>query len=286
MKKVYILLLIVASILLTFFIFIPAFRGDLTIPQSINIGPLVIRLYGIILAASILVGYLVAYKNSWRFGIAKTEIDNLAFWLVVVGVISARIYYVIFEYSYYSINLDQIYKIWNGGLSIFGALIGGFIFLLYFARKKAYSIFQLLDLVALSLPLAQAIGRLGNFINQEAFGLPTNLPWAMYVQEALRPAVYLNQSFFHPAFLYEALGNLIIFFVLTRCLGKTKNGHIFLFYLIGYSILRFFVESIRVDSSWISGFRVDQVVALLVFLCSSFLLIRHSFKSKISIDIH
>src|SRR6185436_1356761 len=182
--------------LLAFFIFIPAFTGRIIINPVISLGSFQIRWYGLILAAAILVSYAIARKNSWKFGISQSNVDDYAFWAVIVGVIGARVYYVLFSLDYFSANVNEIYKIWHGGLSIYGAILADLVLTYLYARKKAYTLWQLFDLIALSLPVGQAIGRIGNFVNTEAYGSVTNLPWKMYVAA--------DGQFHHPAFLYES----------------------------------------------------------------------------------
>ena len=187
MKKIVVTTAVFLSLATIFFFFVPAFQGQLSYASSIKIGSFVFRLYGLILALSILAGYLVVRINSWRFGIDKEEVDNLVFWLVLIGIIGARVYYVIFDYNFFVSNPDEIYKIWHGGMSIFGSIIAGLVFIVVWTRKKAYSQYQLLDLAALGLTISQALGRFGNFFNQEAFGYPTDLPWKMYIEPKFRP---------------------------------------------------------------------------------------------------
>lgn len=258
MKKILIISAIVLSFLAIFFYFVPAFRGDILVTPTIDLGPLSIRWYGLMMAAAILTGYFVARKYSWRFGIDPKEVDNLAFWLVIAGLLGARLYYVAFAFDYFKANPSEIYKLWHGGMSIFGALIAGLIFLIFYSKSKAYTKFQVLDLVALCLPLSQAVGRFGNFFNQEAYGSATNLPWKMYIA--------VSGQYHHPTFLYEAILNLTVFFFLTRLVGKVKSGTIALAYLILYSLIRFFIEPMRQDSVFISGFRVDQVTAFVLIV--------------------
>ena len=264
----------VLAIVIIYFVFIPAFQGRLFIQPQIDLGKFSIRLYGITMALAILLGYWVAKKYSWRFGINSAEVDDIAFWITIVSLIGARIYYVVFEWHYFSGNPGEIYKIWHGGLSIYGALIAGLLFIWWYTRHKAYSIFQLLDLAALSLPLAQALGRFGNFFNQEAFGLPTNLPWKMFVDPVNRPYLYRDSNFFHPTFLYEALANVLIFLVLSKKLmGKVKPGVLAFVYLGLYSFFRFFIEAIRLDSSYLFGIKVDQITAVLGVLAAGIMIV-------------
>src|SRR3989344_2049474 len=151
----------------------------------IHLGPLSIRWYGIILAAAILLSYYVTRKNSWKFGISTKDVDDFSFWLVLTGVIGARAYFVLFSWDYYTGNPAEIFQIWRGGLSIYGAILAGLLFCFFYTRHKPYSIWRLLDLLALGIPLGQALGRFGNFVNSEAFGYPTNLPWGIYVPSAM-----------------------------------------------------------------------------------------------------
>ena len=260
MKYFYWSLVAIVLFALIFFIFIPSFAGTLIINPILYVGPLQIHWYGIILAGSILAAFCLARRNSWRFGISPADIDDYSFWLVLVGILGARLYYVIFSFDFFSQDWSEIYKIWHGGLSVYGSILAGLLFSYFYTRNKAYGFLQLVDLIALSLPLGQAIGRLGNFINQEAYGSVTNLPWKMYVA--------LDGQFHHPAFLYEMILDLIVFVVLSRLIGKVKSGIIFFSYLLIYSFGRFFIEAIRVDSFFVNGFRVDQIVALILFVIS------------------
>ena len=260
-KKILIPLVILAAALLIYFYFVPAFAGKIAVQSAVGIGPISIRFYGIIMALSVLLGYLLARMHSWRFGIDKDEVDNLAFWLTIVGFLGARMYFVIFDYDYFLKQPQEIYKIWHGGLSIYGAILAGLVFLIFYSRNKAWTKYQALDLFALSLPLSQALGRFGNFFNQEAYGYPTDLPWKMFVAS--------ENNFFHPTFLYEALGLALVFLMLKKLPAKTASGILFFSYLAGYSLLRFFVEPLRIDSVFILGFRADQIVAFII-ICVSF----------------
>ncbi len=266
MKKLLWPVLVIALLALTYFVFVPVFRGSMSITPVLQAGPLVFRWYGLILAAAILASYFCIRKNSWRFGISPEVVDDFAFWLTLVGILGARIYYVVFNLDYFARNWAETYKIWHGGLSIYGAIISGIIFAYFYSRRKAFGFWQLTDMIVLGLPLGQAIGRLGNFVNQEAFGTPTNLPWKMFIEPLHRPAEFRSFDYFHPAFLYELIADLIIFAVLYRLVGKFKSGTLALAYLMLYSFFRFFIEAIRVDSFIVHGFRVDQIVAFVLFL--------------------
>jgi phosphatidylglycerol:prolipoprotein diacylglycerol transferase len=253
-------------------------RGYLYVPSVLDLGIYNLRLYGLVFAGAILSGYGIARKFAWKFGISQEEIDKLTFWLVVVSLVGARVYYVLSQWYYYQDNLGEVVKIWHGGISIYGALISGIIYLLIISRKRAYSFFQITDLIALALPLSQAVGRLANFVNQEAYGKPTDLPWGLYIDPPMRPYEYYNLDYFHPTFLYEALWNVIIFMVLYYLVPKNKQGYLTSIYLMFYSFGRFFIEWIRLDSSFIFGFKLDMVVSVLIFGFS--LIMFYQIKSK------
>lgn len=270
----------VVAAALACWIFVEVFSGRVILNQLFAVGSFEIHYYGLILGIAVLVSYFVARANSWRFGLGKEEVDRIAFWTVLVAMASARVYFVLFELDYFLQNANEIWKIRSGGLSIYGAILGGLIFILLWTRKKIYSHWQVLDLAALALPLGQAIGRLGNFFNYEAYGRATNLPWKMFVPEQFRadPGV----AYYHPVFLYEGLLNLVVFLILIRLLGKIKPGALALVYLMSYSAIRFLLEPLRVDSVFIGWFRADQAVSLLVFVTAAFVFwrsMRHSAKS-------
>ena len=279
MKNFYWTISLLALVAAIYFLFIPAFAGTLAINPVIEVGAFHIRWYGLTMALAIFVAYLVSRHHSWRFGISKTDIDEYTFWVVIVGLIGARAYHVLFNLSYYSADWTESYKVWHGGISIYGALLAGLIFTYFYTRKKAYSFSQLFDVVALGLPLGQAVGRLGNFFNHEAFGLPTNLPWKMYVPAQYRPGQFLQDSFFHPAFLYEIIVNLAIFFMLQRLVGKTKAGTLGWVYLGLYSLGRFFIEGIRLDAMFWQGFRANQVAAVLLLVVSGIVILKKQGKT-------
>ena len=213
---------------------------------------------------SILLGFFLARRNSWRFGISLNDIDDLSFWLVIVGLLGARIYYVLFSWDYFSRYPNELYQIWHGGLSIYGAVLAGLVFAYFYSKRKAYTFWQLADVLALSLPLAQAVGRFGNFINQEAYGTPTTLPWKMNV----------HGQFVHPTFLYEAIADVAVFLILRKLLGRVKSGVLTIVYIGTYSLFRFFIEALRTDSFFIFGFRGDQLMAFLLIMACGLMFYR------------
>ena len=209
--KLIIGIVILCIIVLIFFYFIPAFRGDTEVRPDFYIGPVRFHFYGIFLALAVLAGFALASKFARQFDLDQKHLENLLIWLVVSGFIGARIYYVVFSWDYFGQRPQDIFAIWKGGLAIYGAIAGGFVGAVFYAKKHRLLFWPIAGVLALALPVSQAIGRLGNFFNQEAFGRPTFLPWKMYVPTELRPEMYLAQTFFHPTFLYELLWNLVVF---------------------------------------------------------------------------
>jgi phosphatidylglycerol---prolipoprotein diacylglyceryl transferase len=238
-------------------------------PIIFEFGPLVIRWYGLLIALSVLIGVSLSQYLAKRRHVNPELISDLSIWLVIGAIPAARLYYVLFQWSEYSQHPERIIAIWQGGIAIHGAIIGGVIAALIFAKLKKISFWQLADLVAPSLILGQAIGRWGNFFNSEAFGSPTNLPWKLYVPLDRRPPSLANFEYFHPTFLYESLWNLMVFALLLtlffRALSgkpRLKLGTLFLVYWVTYSLGRFWIEGLRTDSLMLGSLRIAQMVSL------------------------
>ena len=224
--------------------------------------------YGIILAVSILVGFYVAdYLSQFRPVKSSLILDN-AVWFIIVGLLGARVYYCLLNFSYYALHPLQVFDLRQGGLSIHGMLIAGFLFVFFLCKKNKLKILPLLDVIAASVPLSQAIGRWGNYFNSEAFGIPTYSNWGLFVPIAKRPENFIDYSLFHPTFLYESVLNFLIFILLSFLIKKSKtNGVVFSLYLILYSIARIIVEQIRIDSALdLFGFPIAQIISLILIL--------------------
>jgi phosphatidylglycerol:prolipoprotein diacylglycerol transferase len=239
-------------------------------PILLKLGPLTIRWYGLLIASAVLIGVTLSRYLAKRRNVNPDLLGDLAIWLVIAAIPCARLYYVLFEWSEYAQNPGQILQIWKGGIAIHGAILGGILASLIFARLQKISFWQLADLVAPSLILGQAIGRWGNFFNSEAFGSPTNLPWKLYIPPQFRPLEYINFDYFHPTFLYESLWNLLVFGLLLilffrdlQYKPRLKLGTLFLTYMAAYSAGRFWIEGLRTDSLMLLGFlRMAQLVSL------------------------
>jgi phosphatidylglycerol:prolipoprotein diacylglycerol transferase len=247
---------------------------NFSLSQSFKVGFLNVRYYSLTFVGAIVAAYFIARRRVLKAGITEKVFDDIFFWTVLVGFLSARLYYILFYFNQFQNNLSEIYKIWHGGLAIYGALIGGAVALYVLCRKYKLDFFKLTDLVVLGIPVGQAIGRLGNYFNYEAFGKPTNLPWKMFVPEKFRPIGYEGYRFFHPTFLYEIIANLIIFGLLLVVEKKIKlrTGMLTALYILFYSTARFVIEAIRLDSAYFGPFKGDQVTALGLILLSVLLM--------------
>ncbi len=210
--------------------------------------------YGILMAIGMILGTLLALKEAKRVGIKEDDVLDLAIFAIPIGLLSARLYYVIFNWEYYSQNLSQILNFRAGGMAIHGALIGGILTGYIFTKIRKIDFLKMADAVMIGMPLAQAIGRWGNFINQEAHGGSTNLPWGIMVDGVK----------VHPTFLYESIWDAAIFIFLWIFRKKKKyEGQIITYYITLYSLGRFFIEGLRTDSLMIGPLRMAQVISLI-----------------------
>lgn len=286
MKKFLIVLLIVVIIVLMFFFLKEVFTGKWILRSYIiRIGRLEIRWYSVLIITGIFLSYYIARKRAEKEGVNPEHLDEVLIYGIIAGVVGARIYYVAFRWDYYSKNLSEIFKIWHGGLAIHGAIIAAILTAFLYTKIKknvSFTFLQGLDLFTGVLPLGQAIGRWGNFFNYEAFGIPTDLPWKMFVPEKFRPIEFKDQSFFHPTFLYESLWNLFIFYILTVYYKKYRKrfGEITALYLILYSIGRFFIENLRVDSLMFGNYRIARIISL-VFIAIGIILLIYLRSSRV-----
>lgn len=237
-----------------------------------------IYFYGVILAIAIAVGTLIADRVGVKyFELKKETVIDLAPYLIIFGITGARLYYCLMDIGFYLRFPTEILAIRHGGISIHGAIIGGLIGLLIYAYRHKTSIKRLCDVSAIGLALGQAIGRWGNFFNSEAYGLPTSLPWKLYIAPQYRQIPYQDVDFYHPAFLYESILDLFIFGILlyfARSKKLKKDGNIALAYLILYSVARIIVEYIRIDCvRYVCGVSVAIIASVGIIILSIILLI-------------
>ena len=219
----------------------------------IEIGPLTIHFYGILIAIGVIVAVLVTRKRYEVFGGDGTLVDRVAIWAVVIGFLGARLGYVTTHTHTFEGRPWAVFYIWEGGLALYGGLLAGSLTAVYLIHRWKGDMFSFADAAAVGIPLAQAIGRWGNYFNQELFGTPTDLPWGLYIAPQNRPDEYLPYDTFHPTFLYESLWNLLIvvpaILVLER-MGKLYKGASFALYVVLYGIGRFIMELLRTDTTF------------------------------------
>jgi len=261
-------------------------------PVAFKFGNLSVKWYGIIMAVAIILAVSMAIIEGRKRQIESDDFMDLLLWAVPIGYVGARIYYVIFEWNYYSQHLGEIIAIWNGGIAIYGGLLAGLAVLLVFCYKRMLPPFLMLDIITPGVMAAQILGRWGNFINQEAHGGPTTLA---FLQSLHLPDFIINQMkiggvYYQPTFLYESFFNLIgllIILLLRHRKHLFKQGEIFMLYLAWYSVVRFFVEGMRTDSLYLWGsIRVSQMlsVILLIVVIVLFIYRRRIVKPKWYLD--
>lgn len=236
-------------------------------PIAFSIGGLTVRWYGILIVLGMAAGVWLAQRIAAKQGIDPDEILNLCLFMLPVGVIGARLYYVATHWSGYADNLSEIYKIWHGGLAIHGGLFAAALCIIIYCRVRRLNTLQIFDIIMPGVLLGQAIGRWGNYFNQELYGTPTDLPWG----------IDIGGVTYHPAFLYESLWDLAMVFVLLKLMQrKHPYGEVFGWYWVLYSLCRFFLEFIRVDRVDVSIFGLvipgSSLVSLILFVFGAVLI--------------
>lgn len=238
-------------------------------------GPIRIYWYGALIGLGVIVGYIMATRETVRRGWPKETFADLLLWALPIAIISARLYYVIFRWEHYVDDPIKIFAIWEGGLAIHGGVLGGVLTAVVFAKKRGLSIWKLLDIAAPSILIAQAIGRWGNFMNQEVYGGPVTREFleGLMLPRFIIDQMYINGVYYHPTFLYESIWNLIgvaILLYLRRV--NLRQGEIFFSYVIYYSVGRFFIEGMRLDNLMIGDFlRTAQIASVILIIVFGFL---------------
>lgn len=238
------------------------------------VGSIPIYYYGIIMASSLALGVFVARHFTGKFypSINPEIIYDISPHIIIGAMLGARIYYCLLSYEYYSKNLPEIIQIWHGGISIHGAIIGGLIGGIIYAKRHKLPILKLCDIFSYGLILGQALGRWGNFFNSEAFGRPTENFLKLYIPIYKRPLEYMQYDYFHPTFLYESILDVFIFIILffvIRKIAKDTDGIVFFAYLILYSIVRLIIEQVRIDSVLnVFGVPIAQIMSIFIILIS------------------
>lgn len=262
-------------------------------PILFQFGPFALRWYGLLMATAVIVGAQIAVREVVQRGQKADDFWDLLLWVIIPGFLGARLYYVLIQsprdqLGAYLSNPLRILQIWEGGIHIFGGLIVGAIALFLYCRIRRLPALVFLDSIAVGLPLAQAIGRWGNFINQELYGPPTTLPWGLRIdpQHRIPPYndlnLYPESTRFQPLFLYESVWNFIgfgiLFWISRRFKNQLRDGDLTLLYLIWYPLGRFFIEFLRTDSWFFPGtpFNVVHILSAIAVLASAITLyLRH-----------
>lgn len=250
-------------------------------PTAFNLGPLSIKWYGIIIAVGILIGYFIAQESLKYVGLHKDTLVDIIFYSALFGFLMARIYFVIFQWPYYMENPGEIPKIWHGGIAIHGGLIGGFITGIIVCKIKNLNPFQIGDIVAPSIILAQGIGRWGNFMNHEAHGDPVSRSFLenLHIPDFIINNMYIEGVYYHPTFLYESVWDILGFIILITVRKHLRVGETFTLYLIWYSVGRFFIEGLRTDSLMLtSNIRVAQLVSVILIIIGLVLMVYRRMK--------
>lgn len=252
-------------------------------PIAFTLGPLKVHWYGIIMGCAFFIGTYLARYNTKRAGYDPDHILNMVVWIIPAAIICARAYYVIFEWGNYKDNLWHVFAVWEGGLAIHGGLIGGFLAGALYVRKHKLPLLLIGDLLIPSVILGQAIGRWGNFINQEAHGREVSAAFMSHFPAFIRDQMFIGGHYYHPTFLYESLWNLVVFALLLLMLYRFKrfDGQVLFSYMVLYSIGRFFIEGMRTDSLLIGNtLRVAQLMSLSLIVVGIILLIIFGMRSK------
>ncbi len=239
--------------------------------EIISIGNFSLRWYSVLIFTGVMVGFLLANKEAKKFKLPKDFIFDLTFWVVIFGILGARLYYVIFNFSLYKNDFLDIFKVWNGGLAIHGGIIAGLITLLIFCKIKKVKPLRIMDIAVISLIIAQAIGRWGNFFNGEAHGPATTLAnlQNLHIPEFIINGMQIKGIYYHPTFLYESLWcvlGFVILLIIRRHYKYLKCGQLTCVYMMWYSIGRYFIESLRTDSLMFGSIKVAQLISVVMFI--------------------
>lgn len=255
-------------------------------PDIVNFGPFSIKWYSVLILVGVLIAYKMISSESNRFHLKPEFIFNMLFWTLIVGIICARIYYVVFEWNYYSNNVSEIFQIWKGGLAIHGGLIGGTLVILLFCKRYQMDARKMFDIIVPGLIIAQAIGRWGNFFNQEAYG--SAIEYDTLVNMRIIPQfvidnMLINGSYHLPMFYFESIFCLIGFIILliARRRPYVKKGQIAGIYLIWYGVGRFIIEIFRTDSLMFINVKIAQLVSVLMVIFGFYLVAVQARKPKL-----
>ena len=249
----------------------------------IDLGVIKIYWYSVMILLGVMVALYVSLKESKKVGLYE-YFENLIFELLLFGIIGARLYYVIFNFSAYKQDLLSIFKVWEGGLAIYGGIIAGLLVIIYNAKKHKQSIIKTTDVVVPGLIIAQAIGRWGNFFNQEAHGTKVTYEFLkrLHLPNFIISGMNIDGVYYHPTFLYESIWCLLgfIFLLIIRKITNGKKGMVTYIYFIWYGIGRFLIEGLRTDSLYLGSFRISQVVSIIMVIIGIIGIIKENLKKE------
>ena len=253
----------------------PSFGIEINPARTISLGPMTIHFYGMIIAAGLMLAVIYCCKRSAQFGLKEDDVLDGVLWVTPFAIVCARIYYCAFSWHEYAADPISVLYIWNGGIAIYGGVLGAIVGMAVFCKIKKIKLTTVLDLVLLGFLIGQSIGRWGNFFNREAFGAPTESFFRMGLFNTLTQ----NWEYYHPTFLYESLWNAAGFVLLHFLSKKRKfDGQIALGYAAWYGLGRAFIEGLRMDSLYWGPFRVSQVLAAVSCVAAVSILLWQSFK--------
>lgn len=254
-------------------------------PYLVDFGLFQISWYSVFVLLGLFVGGTLLFWEAKRFSINPDFLSNLIFWTTIFAVIGSRLYFVAFNFEYYQANPLEIFRIWEGGLAIHGAILFGFIFVLSYTRRYKVSLLRILDIIVPSLIIGQAIGRWGNFFNQEAFGSEVSRAFleSLRLPNFIVNGMNIDGIYYHPTFLYESIWcvlGFILLIIVRRFYKYLKKGQLTAIYFMWYSLGRFFIEALRTDSLMVGDFKIAQIVSVVLFVGGLFLFISKSRGSK------
>lgn len=255
----------------------PSFDLELNPPRTLTLGPLTIHYYGLIIACGLVLAVVYACRRSSQFGIKEDDLTDGVLWVTPFAILCARAYYCVFSWKEYAANPISVLYIWNGGLAIYGGVLGAIVGVAVFSKYKKIKVAALLDLVSLGFLIGQMAGRWGNFFNREAFGAPTD----GFFRMGLFNMTTGGFEYYHPTFLYESVWNLAGFVLLHFLSKKRKyDGQIALGYVAWYGLGRTFIEGLRMDSLYLGSFRVSQLLAAVSCLAAVGVLLWQGFRPQ------
>lgn len=253
-------------------------------PIIFSLGIFDFKWYTLTMLVAVILGISLIQQETKNYKIKQDFVFNMIFWTIIFGIIGARLYFVIFNWDYFSTNLSEIYKTWEGGLAIHGGIIGGLLTIYIYCKKYKVRMVRYLDFISVPLLLSQAIGRWGNFFNSEAHGVATTAEQLkkIFVPNFIIEGMKIDGVYYTPTFFYESVASFILFiiFLIIRRGKYTKVGTMTGLYLIGYGIIRFFIEMSRTDALLLGGFKIAQIVSLIMIIIGLVIITINSRKSK------